>query len=344
MTRLARKAPAKKVGAYFLEEKTNIQFIRSGCTLFDLALGGGWPLGRIVNVIGNSSTGKTLLAIEACAQFARHYDGPIWYREAEAAFDTGYAEQLGLPVERVKFWDDEAEKKPFNTVEDFFEDLQDCIKQAKGKAGLYVLDSLDALSDREEQKREIDKGTFGAQKAKQMSQLFRRLVRALAASDICVFIISQVRDKIGGMGFGDMTSRSGGRALDFYATQIVRLAMLEQLKKTISGMTETVGIHIRAKVTKNKIGLPHREANFDILFGWGIDNMTASLEWLAKAKKLGITGMSEADAKRLILKWQKMDPNEFQTLETKIDVVLSTQWRALQQEFMPLRRKYEDAA
>src|SRR5271166_4934530 len=110
----------QKVGNYFTAPKTNLEFIASGCKVFDCALGGGWPLGRISNIVGDKSSGKTLIAIEACANFSRQFpNGQIYYRESEAAFDTGYAQALGMPEEKVDFGDDE-----FITVEDLFEDME----------------------------------------------------------------------------------------------------------------------------------------------------------------------------------------------------------------------------
>ena len=160
------KPTAKRVGggAYFSAPSKSLQFISSGCKLLDCVLGGGWVLGRIANIVGDRSSGKTLLAIEACANFARQYSkGNIYYREAEAAFDVRYAETLGLPTDRVDFSDS------FHTVEDMFEDLTKVL-ESESKAGLYIVDSLDALSDRSELKRDMDKGSYGAEKAKQMSE------------------------------------------------------------------------------------------------------------------------------------------------------------------------------
>src|ERR1019366_4415396 len=101
-------------------------------------------------------------------------------------------------------------------------------KTKPGQPGLYILDSLDALSDRAELERKIDEPSFGAGKAKQMSQLFRRLIRKINKTDVAVIIISQIRDNIG-VRFGDKTTRSGGHALDFYASQVLKLAHLKNI-------------------------------------------------------------------------------------------------------------------
>src|ERR1700693_4541560 len=108
----------KSGGSYFGAPAGALDFIPSGSKLLDCVLGGGWPLGRVANVVGDKSTGKTLIAIEACSSFAQRFPkGLMWYREAEAAFDMDYAEALGMPTKRIKFRDD------METVEDFFDDL-----------------------------------------------------------------------------------------------------------------------------------------------------------------------------------------------------------------------------
>lgn len=260
-------------GLYFGSPKSDVQFIPSGCKMLDLSLGGGWARRRIANIVGDKSTGKTLLAIEAAANFNRiEPKGKIRYREAESAFDNNYAAALGFPVDKVDFGE------PVDTIEDVFEDLENVLKGAKGPE-MYIIDSLDALSDRGEMERKIDEGSYGMGKAKMLSQMFRRLVRDLANKDVTVFVISQVRDNIG-VTFGRKTTRSGGRALDFYASQVLFLSQLGKIPKTIQKVTRTVGVNVRAQVDKNKIGLPYREASFPIMFGFGIQDDVACRDFL----------------------------------------------------------------
>jgi recombination protein RecA len=298
-------------GAYFTTPKKHISFIHTGCKTLDLALGGGWAMGRIVNVVGDKATGKTLLAIEAAANFSRQYPkGHIRYRESEAAFDKPYADALGMPVDRVDFG------QPLATVEDLFEDLEQCCQKAK-QPELYILDSLDALSDRSEMDREIDQGSYGAGKAKKMSELFRRLVRVMNKSNLTLIIISQVRDKIG-VTFGRKTTRTGGRALDFYASQILYIAQRGQIPKTVRGIKRTVGIEVSAKVDKNKIGLAYREAEFSILFGYGIDDEEACRRWLTEIKCKVPNKMSLSELRALV----------------------EDNWWELETSFLPTRKKY----
>lgn len=272
--------PKKSGGLYFGTPKTDVKFIPSGCTTLDLALGGGWARARVANIVADKAVGKTLLAIEACANFNIILPkAKIRYREAESAFDDDYAAALGFPVEKVDFGE------PIETVEDVFEDLEKVIKGARGPE-LYIIDSLDSLSDRAEMKRDIDDGTYGAAKAKMLSQLFRRQIRGLAEKDITLIVISQIRDNIGAAMFAKKHQRSGGKALDFYSSQIVWLAQIEKIKKEIKGIKRTTGTWVKAALDKNKVGLPYREAEFKILFGYGIDDYDACFEFLKEVNKV----------------------------------------------------------
>lgn len=342
-------ATAQAASDYFARvEKDGIQFVSAGCALIDATVGGGWPLGRMVNIVGDKSAGKTLLAIEACANFARQYQtGYIRYAESEAAFDVDYAEALGMPVDRVDFEPGDPEKG-LTTVEDFYADVLRCLDKCKAEGKrkarpmLYVLDSLDALSDDAEAGRDIDKGSFGAAKAKKMGELFRRLVQRMEEQDCLLIIVSQLRDKIG-VTFGETQTRSGGRALDFYATLIVWLKEIGKNKRTIGGIERITGVNVRMKVKKNKIGLPFRECDYPIVFGYGIDDMTASAEWLIdvkREKRLGEVGMSAAGYKVRIGNLRDKGGEQMREVRRQLDAIVREEWRAIETTFLPQSRKY----
>ena len=333
----AKQTQKPTPGWYFPKSGSAIEFISSGCTILDCVLGGGYPLGRIVNIVGDKSTGKTLLAIEAIANFVLRYpEGNVWYAEVEAAFDKEYAEALGMPLDQVEFVEE------IFTVEDMFEDLENRIKSSEETKtkGLYILDSLDALSDRAELSRDMDAGTYGAEKAKKMSQLFRRLTQRLGGNNITVLIISQVRDNIG-VTFGAKHIRSGGRAMDFYASQVIRLSQIKELKKTRNKVERTVGIQIKAKCDKNKVGLPFRICQFPIIFGYGVDDLLASLQWLQEVGRLNAIHIKdEKELKAYIKDTQVMGVTELIEEERSIGKIVVDLWQEIEIDFLPTRRKY----
>jgi recombination protein RecA len=321
---------------YFSSPKDNLQLISSGCEILNCVIGGGWPLGRIANIVGDRSTGKTLLAIEAMANFCAQFpDGQAVYCETEAAFDDDYAEALGLNMKRIQ-------RDECTTVEELFDNLVAFIAKvgAEGQ-GLYIVDSLDALSDKAEQERGIADSTYGASKPKQLGQLFRRLAKPLEQSGVCVMIISQVRDAIG-VAFGEKHTRSGGKALDFYASQIVWLANMGQIKKTINKTQRTIGVTIKARCKKCKIGMPFREATFDIIFGYGVDDIGSNLEFLKDAGelprfKLGSTDQAIAQYKKSFA----AEGTEEQAVERlRLAEIVRKVWFGIEKSFLPPKGKY----
>lgn len=334
VARVKAKDRAEAGGNYFTSPKVDVQFISSGCLTFDLALGGGWAENRIANIVGDKSTGKTLLCIEAAANFVRKYPkARVKYREVEAAFDDNYAKALGMPLDAVDFGD-----APLDTVEDLFEDLEREIARRSKQPVLYICDSLDALSDRAELARTLDEKTMGQDKAKKLSQMFRRIVRGLKHSSVTVIIVSQVRTAIGEM-FGRGTTRAGGKALDFYASQVPYLSQRGKEIAAIRGIKRVTGVTIAAQLDKNKVGLPFREARFNIEFGYGIDDDRASLMFLKQAKRLKVAGYSNSLTDEEIKDEAR---NLGKDDRAAIRKAVTDTWWELEREFMPARRKYGD--
>lgn len=349
-------------------EKEGLQFTSMGFAVGDECLGGGPVMGRVINIVGDKSTGKTLQAMEIAAQTLRRYPN-AWcrYGESEAAFDREYSEALGIPVDKILLNPD---GQRLETVEDWYNDTVTMLDRYPDQPGVYIIDSLDALSDDAEMDGEFNKASYGGGKPKAIGQYFRRLIGRLEKQNVLLVVISQLRDKIG-VTFGETKTRSGGKALDYYASQIVWLADLGQVKQTRGGIDRVVGRKIRMNVKKNKIGLAHRTADYEILFGYGIDDLMACAEWLIENKcgemlhELGMKAGAEA-APRARTKAEAAKPRKVATddkltnyktyiekarnaggatareLRDGLAALVRRAWPEIESKFLPASRKYED--
>lgn len=343
VTRTVEKKPARVQrvvrksdggGNYFASPNEHLRFIHTGSTMLDLALGGGWVEGRVSNIIGDKSTGKTLQCIEACANFARKYPkGKLRYREVESAFDNQYAAALGFPVDRIDFGGH------IRTVEDFFKDMQKIVVGSKTDE-LVILDSLDALSDDAELAREVGEGSFGTGKAKLLSEMFRRLIAEMEFKRVTLIIISQVRDNIGAFGAQRSWKRSGGRALDFYASQVVVLANTGRLTQTVLGQKRATGVKVKATVDKNKVGLPFREALYQIRFGYGLDDAQSMVDFLAETKRLKLADIRPDEVKGF-LNYLLEQPRDVMDREMEnLRRICKETWYEIETKSVPSRAKY----
>lgn len=290
---------------------------------------------------------NTLLAIEACANFKNKYpDGKIYYLESEAAFDKDYAEALGMPVESIIFIDD----NPTNglikdyTIESWYENLESVIEEAKKHLQpiIYIVDSLDALSDRSEKDRKIDTGSYGANKAKKIGELFRRLSKEIDKTRMHLMIVSQVRDNIG-VSFGETKTRTGGKAMDFYASQILWLAKLKKMTKTVRKQERVYGLNVRALCKKNKVGLPYRSCDYPILFGYGIDDLTSMIEFVEECEALDQIVHLIGDSKRTATKVEhirKMDKEQRALVRKELEDFVVKLWEEIEVGFLPTGGKY----
>lgn len=324
--------------SYFVSDKEHLSFVSTGCTLLDCALGGGFVLGRIANLVGDKSTSKTGLSMECLINFVRKYpNGIAGYRDCEAAFDTQYAQAMGLPLDKIDFGPEER----IVTVEGWYRDLNKfldkCIKA--DAPGIYVLDSLDAISDEAEMERDIGDATYGGNKAKKLSEFFRKLTPKIESSKVLVLIVNQIRDNIGAM-FGEKHKRSGGKALDFYATHIVWLAHIERLTKTVKGMKRAYGITVRAQVKKNKVAMPFRDCDFEYHFGFGIEDVISNAEWLKKAGRLKDVGIKDSSFKEYLNDVQRLPDEDYRKEQVDLAAAVRKVWSEIETDFLPKRTKY----
>lgn len=323
----------KDDGLYF---NRDVDFISSGCTILNCALGGGWARRRVANIVGDTSTGKTLLVVEACPNFLQKFPkGEVHYAEGEAAFVKSHAQAIGLPAKRVKFYEDE---DAIHTIEDWHEAMLELLN-ARKKPRLFILDSLDSLTDRTEDDREFGEGTYGTAKAKLLSEFFRRNVKRLHTADVTILVVSQVRANIG-VTFGRKHSRSGGKALDFYSSQIVWLAHARQIVQTRNKAKRAVGIEVKAKVSKNKVGVPFREVEFPIRFDYGVEDTQANLKWLIEHGLTDMMDLSEMEAGKIMRKIPAMSQDDYAGISQEISKTVLRAWKKVESGFKPKRRKY----
>ena len=289
----------------------------------------------MANIVGDKSTAKTALATEAMINFIKkHPDGVAAYREIEAAFDLEYAEAMGLPIEKIDMAIDEP---PMLTVEDFIRDFGAFLDaRIKDKQfGIYVVDSLDALSDEAEMDADVGKGTYGMAKPKMLSTFFRKTTRKIEQSKVLLLIISQVRDNIGAM-FGEKHRRAGGKAMDFYASQVLWLSHMGFLTRTIKKVERPYGAKIRGKIKKNKVGLPFREADFNFIFGYGVEDLGASVAWLEKVGRLDQAGLD----KKYLSEIDSLSTEDYRRDLKEVSTVVKKAWAEIETSFLPKRSKY----
>lgn len=326
------------------EASSNL-LIPSGSTLLNLACSdnyrGAYGIGKVINIIGDSSSGKSFLALSCLAECSmiKSFDGyDLYYDDAEDALEFDIKKLFGEKLSNRLILSSNSD-----TIEDFYGNIIKVIK--KDKPFIYILDSLDSVSSVDEQKRaevyssgKIPDGSYKMDKPKLVSEILRVITRDIKQKKALVTIVSQTRDNIGYGAMFKPKVRSGGKALEFYSCHTMWLAVKSRIKEK----NREVGVITQAKITKNKLTGKRRTVEFPINYFYGVDNIAANINFLIEENYWRKEGKSKIIAKDFKLEGttrKLLIEIEERNLEKELDLIVADVWKNIENSIQPSRKE-----
>jgi len=284
---LLKDLKSKKLSVMFLDDDESpcvvSEWMSTGCLALDAIMGGGLPVGRLVEIFGDPSTGKSLIASQVVA-LAQASGATGEYVDTETAVSKDMMEEVGVDTSKLLYASPDTVEEVFTIID---ETIESKMKIDQDSLLVVVWDSISATSIKQEMEADYGKPTMGTH-ARLISQGLRKITRKIAKSNVCFLALNQTREKLGIM-FGDNTATFGGKAVSFHASIRVHLHMKDKIRDKDKHI---IGINVRAVVEKNKLAMPYREAILPIYFGHGIDDDKATLLFLKEAGIITASGPS----------------------------------------------------
>lgn len=282
--------------AYFLEGDDDAptivsEWVSTGSTLLDLAISnrkyGGLPVGRVTEITGLEQSGKSLLAAHVLAN-TQKAGGLGVFIDTENAVSTEFFEAIGLDLKKMMY-------VPLETMEDVFETIETIVEKVrasdKKRLVTIVVDSVAGASTKIEMEKDFDKDGYATAKALIISKALRKITNLIGRERICLVFTNQLRQKLNAPAFSDPWTTPGGKGLPFHASVRLRLNSIGAIKGTRNGKEEVIGVRVKVKVVKNRVGPPLRECEYEVYFDSGIDDYSG---WLRPMKDYGIVNQSGA--------------------------------------------------
>lgn len=336
--------PGVDGGLYFASQSARPYF-STGCYMLDLEMGNGLSEGQAINIVGASSTGKSILVMEAAAEFVKKF-GPkciVRIKDAENAYDLGYFASIGIPtdcIEMISCVEGEKYYVP-NTVEAVQKDVFEQIKRSKKKKLhiFYAVDSWDALTDEQEYDRDMSSATYAMTKAKAGSEFGRRLWHDLPEANLTLILVSQIRDNVG-VTYGPKHKRSGGNWMEFYCSQVLWLFPdSTKIESTRGGVKRKYGSWTKAISKKNRRTGECEPVFVPIVKGYGIDDLMACVRFLIEVGKTDAQFDSKTDAVKYMNSCWKFDQEKYREELVAVKKSIRPIWDQIVSDFAPRRKK-----